>query len=169
MATEKLERIYTVNLSGAMETPRTNRAPKAVEILRKFIARHMKARDGIVTLSNATNAFIWSRSMQKPPRRIKVRAVKEDGNVMVTLLEEKQPKLKFALKKRAAEGERKAKAAGAKTAKPVEKTEVKKAATAQAETQAPTPVAKPAAQKPFAESRQSMQENAKKPVSRKQI
>ncbi|MFA5105681.1 MAG: 50S ribosomal protein L31e [Candidatus Micrarchaeia archaeon] len=116
MATDKLERIYTVNLSGAYGYPRTKRAIKAVEILRAFIARHMKARDGKVTISNAVNALVWGRSIQKPPRRVKVRAVKEGSDVKVSLVDEKQAKVKFATKKRATAEERKPKAAPKKAA-----------------------------------------------------
>ncbi|HQT45400.1 MAG TPA: 50S ribosomal protein L31e [Candidatus Micrarchaeota archaeon] len=125
MATDKLERIYTVNLTGAYGFPRTKRAIKAVEILRAYIQRHMKARDGRVVLSNATNAFVWARSIQKPPRRIKVKAVKENGNVLVSLMDEKAAKPKFALKKRATAAERKPKKAAA-GAKPAEKAGAKK-------------------------------------------
>ncbi len=152
MATDKLERIYTVNLTGAYGFPRTKRAIKAVEILRAYIQRHMKAREGRVVLSNAANAFVWARSIQKPPRRIKVKAVKENGNVTVTLMDEKAAKPKFALKKRATAAERKPKKAAA-GAKPAEKAGAKKAEkpAAQAEkkpaeaTAPPEPAKKPAA------------------------
>lgn len=93
---DKLERIYTVPLAKAYETVRTKRARRAVALLRSFIARHLKANN--VVISNATNAFLWQRSMQHPPRRIKVRAIKEDDSVRVYLQDEK-PEVKKEEKK----------------------------------------------------------------------
>jgi len=85
----KLERIYTVPLGDAYEAPRDKRAPRAVRLLRTFIARHMKARDQRIILSEALNMFIWSSSIQKPPRRVKVRLIKEDDGVRAYLSDEK--------------------------------------------------------------------------------
>lgn len=83
-----LERIYTVPLAVAYEAPRHKRVPNAVKVLRAFISRHMKS-DGLkVSISASLNDFLWARSIQKPPRKIKIRAVKNDSGVMVTLAEE---------------------------------------------------------------------------------
>ncbi len=144
MAAEKLERIYTVNLTGAFKSPRTKRTPKAVEILREFIARHMKARGGKVVLSNAVNAAVWARSIQKPLRKIKVRAVKENDVTTVSLIDEKPAKQKFAFKKRASPSERKQKGGSKKAEKPAEPKKADKPAAAPAEKKEP---AKAAAQK----------------------
>ncbi len=80
------ERIYTIPLSKAWVSPRKKRAPRAVRILKGFITRHMKPES--ITISGEVNERIWRRGIQKPPRKIRVRAAKdEDGKVSVYLAE----------------------------------------------------------------------------------
>jgi large subunit ribosomal protein L31e len=77
------EKIYTIPLRHVwVVTPRGKRAPRAVRDVRDFVARHMKAEE--VAMSNEVNAALWSRSINKPPRKITVRAVKDkEGKVIV--------------------------------------------------------------------------------------
>ncbi len=78
------ERVYVVPLRKAWVAPRGERAPKAIRILRRFIERHMKTES--VIISNEVNEAVWRRGIEKPPRKIRVRALKdEDGNVTVKL------------------------------------------------------------------------------------
>jgi large subunit ribosomal protein L31e len=84
----KLERIYTIPLGDAFRKPRNQRAPRAVKLLREFAAKHMKA-DGRVVVSEMLNMFIWERSIQKPPRHVKVRLIKDEGEVRAYLADEK--------------------------------------------------------------------------------
>ena len=86
---DKLERIYTIPLREAYEAVRNKRAGKAVKLLRKFAGRHMKAEEEDVLLSMALNEYLWKRSIQKPPRKVKVRLIKEDGKVKAYLADEK--------------------------------------------------------------------------------
>jgi large subunit ribosomal protein L31e len=95
------ERTYTIPLSKAWIMPANKRAPKAMRILRKFIVRHMKVearKEGgeeeegeepvKLVVSNEVNERVWSRGIEKPPRKIRVRAEKdEEGNVTVYLAE----------------------------------------------------------------------------------
>jgi large subunit ribosomal protein L31e len=107
----KLERIYTIPLGEAYEVARNKRVPRAVKMLRAFISRHMKADGERILLSGALNTFLWTRSIQKPPRRVKVRLVKDDGAIRAYLADEKaeEPKKeeKKAEKKEAAKKEEK--------------------------------------------------------------
>ncbi len=81
------ERIYTVPFRIAFLVPRPKRVPRAIRFLRSFIERHMKTEK--VWISPEVNEAIWSRGKKKPPRRIRVRAVKEeDGTVRVYLVED---------------------------------------------------------------------------------
>ncbi|MFH1520428.1 MAG: 50S ribosomal protein L31e [Candidatus Micrarchaeota archaeon] len=89
MVSTKLERIYTVPLGKAYETVRDKRAPRAVKILRAFITRHMKADGEKIVLSENLNKSIWVRSIQKPPRRVKVRLIKEGETIKAYLADEK--------------------------------------------------------------------------------
>jgi len=76
------EKFYTVNLRDVWTAPRKKRAPKAVRILKDFVKRRMKIEDPKV--SNEINKEIWQRSIQKPPRKIMIRAVKDkEGQVII--------------------------------------------------------------------------------------
>ena len=80
------ERIYTIPLAKARHGPRNKRAKKAVRYLREFMERHFKPEALII--SQPVNEKIWSRGIQKPPRKLKVRATKNiDGLVVVYLAE----------------------------------------------------------------------------------
>jgi large subunit ribosomal protein L31e len=124
----ELERIYVVPLRRAYETPRTKRSRKAVKILRSFISRHMKAEEMDVAISEGVNSLIWKRGIQKPPRKIKVRAVKNGEKVVVSLLDEKvkageakEPKPKKEEAKPAEKPKEKEKAEPAKETPPEKK------------------------------------------------
>ncbi len=100
------ERLYTIPLRKLHKVSRTRRAPVAMRIIEDFIVRHMKPeRDGEV-LTKASDArsgsgeekqlfidppvnnYIWSRGIEKPPSKVRVRALKfEDGSVIVHLAE----------------------------------------------------------------------------------
>ena len=90
------ERIYTIPLGRAWVAPRRKRAARAVRLLRGFVERHMKVGVGPeeegeaerLVISNEVNEKIWSRGIEKPPRRIRVRAAKDvEGTVTVYLAE----------------------------------------------------------------------------------
>ncbi|MEM1659167.1 MAG: 50S ribosomal protein L31e [Candidatus Jordarchaeales archaeon] len=73
-------RFYIIPLRKAYYVPRNKRTKKAIKIIREFISRHMKAQR--VLISQRLNEKIWSRGDQKPPRRIKVKAVKDSEGVV---------------------------------------------------------------------------------------
>jgi len=76
------EKAYTVNLREARKAPLKHRAPRAITELRNFVKRHMKVES--VIMSNEINEQVWSRSIEKPPRKLKIRAVKDkEGNVII--------------------------------------------------------------------------------------
>ena len=93
------ERIYTIPLREAWRSPRKNRTPRAIRLIRNFIQRHMKIglkvgleeeeeEEGRLIISNEVNEWVWRRGIEKPPRKVRVRAVKDkDGNVTVYLAE----------------------------------------------------------------------------------
>jgi large subunit ribosomal protein L31e len=87
---EEIERIYTIPLRDAYyKAPRPKRAKRAVSEIRHYLARHLKAEEEKIWLDNPVNEAIWARGIQKPPRRIRVKAIKfEDGVVEVSLPEE---------------------------------------------------------------------------------
>ena len=80
-----LERIYTIPFYPKLNSiPRTKRASKAMRMLRGFIAKHMKSDD--IIISPEVNEAIWKRGIQKPPRKISVRVVKSDDDVVEVYL-----------------------------------------------------------------------------------
>jgi large subunit ribosomal protein L31e len=84
---EAEERIYTVPLGRAYASPKYRRAEKAIAILRGFAERHMKA--SAVEIDPKVNEAIWSRGIERPPRRLRVRLSRdEEGKVRISLAEE---------------------------------------------------------------------------------
>jgi len=82
------ERIYTIPLSRAWIGPRNKRAPRAIRLLRSFILRHMKIDEDSLRISNEVNEHVWSRGIQKPPRKIRVRATKDSEGIVTVRLAE---------------------------------------------------------------------------------
>lgn len=73
------ERLYVVPLGRVWTTPRPYRTPKAVKALKSFIKKHMKVDR--VRIDGKLNQFIWRRSIEKPPRRIRVRVTRDKEGV----------------------------------------------------------------------------------------
>lgn len=96
--TEKTEQEYVIPLRGKFRhVARYKKTPKAVKIIKEFLARHMKIYDrdlNKIKLDKAINEFLWARGIKNPLHKIKVKAVKKDGIVKVELVE-MPAKLKF--------------------------------------------------------------------------
>ena len=76
------EKFYDLNLRRIWNAPREKRTPRAVRFLREFVSQRMKTTE--VLLSEETNSMLWQRGISKPPRKIRVRVVKDkDGRVIV--------------------------------------------------------------------------------------
>ncbi len=93
------ERIYTIPLGKAWVRPPKKRAPRAIHLIKAFITKHMKLAMRVeeeeeaeelpkLVISADVNQKVWSRGIEKPPRKIRVRAAKDkDGNVTIFLAE----------------------------------------------------------------------------------
>ena len=93
------ERFYTIPLSRALVRPPKKRAPRAMQLIKAFITKHMKLEMKVaeeeeeeelprLIINGDVNEKVWGRGIEKPPRKIKVRATKDkDGNVTVYLAE----------------------------------------------------------------------------------
>ena len=87
MAASLEERIYVIPLREARRMPRWKRSNGAIKDIRKYLSRHMKTAD--IKLDKSINEMVWSRGSEKPPSRIRVRAMKmEDGQVQAELAPE---------------------------------------------------------------------------------
>lgn len=75
-----VERFFTIPLRNL--APRWRRAEKAAFRVRAHLARHLKADPALVNLDPSIHGALFARGARKPPRRIRVRAMKfEDGVV----------------------------------------------------------------------------------------
>jgi large subunit ribosomal protein L31e len=84
---ENLTRVYTINLGRAWLTPQHKRTDRVVNMIREFATKHMKSDE--IKLEQDLNRQIWSRGKTNPPRKVRVKMVKdEDGVVTVSLYEE---------------------------------------------------------------------------------
>jgi len=93
------ERIYTIPLGKAWIMPPRKRTPRAMRMIRAFITKHMKLgakkeeeeeEEELpkLIISNEVNERVWRRGVEKPPRKIRVKAAKDkDGNITVYLAE----------------------------------------------------------------------------------
>ena len=91
------EKTYTIPLGKALIMPPRKRAPRAMHMIRAYIVKHMKIPSHAeeedeeapaVRITNELNERIWGRGIEKPPRKIRVRATKDsEGNVTVHLAE----------------------------------------------------------------------------------
>ena len=93
------ERIYTIPLGKAWVRPPKKRAPRAMHMVKAFVTKHMKLDMRVeeeeekeelprLIVSNDVNEKVWCRGIEKPPRKIRVRAAKDkEGNVTVFLAE----------------------------------------------------------------------------------
>lgn len=98
-----VERLYTIPLRGL--DPRWRRAEKAVFRVRSFLARHLKADPALVKLDPSIPEALFARGLRKPPRRIRVRAMKfEDGGVEAETAEKAQARAASAKKRKGKAG-----------------------------------------------------------------
>ena len=76
------EKFYDLNLRRIWTAPREKRTPRAVRYVRQYAASRMKTDN--VSLSEETNSLLWNRGISKPPRKIRIRVVKDkEGKVIV--------------------------------------------------------------------------------------
>jgi len=86
---EEEERILNIPLRATKSAPRTKRAKRAISEIREQVTKHLKADEKDVWIDGALNERIWSRGIQNPPSKIRVKAIKfEDGLVEVSLADE---------------------------------------------------------------------------------
>ncbi len=80
---ESEERIYTINLSKVVLTPKRRRSERAINMIKEFAKKHMKAE--ISKIDEELNKMVWKKGIRKPPRSIRVKIVREsDGSVKVS-------------------------------------------------------------------------------------
>jgi large subunit ribosomal protein L31e len=86
---ENLTRVYTINLGRAWITPEHKRTDRVVNMIRQFAVKHMKSDD--VKLDQDLNRQLWSRGKTNPPRKVRVKMVKDEDDVVTISLYEDAP------------------------------------------------------------------------------
>ncbi len=91
------EKTYTIPLGKALIMPPRKRSPRAMHMIRAFVMKHMKIpsraeeedeEPPTLIITQEVNEHVWSKGIEKPPRKIRVRATKDkEGNVTVHLAE----------------------------------------------------------------------------------
>ncbi len=64
--------IHTINLSKAYNKSRKRRIKGVIQVIRDYVAKH-KRKEAVIT--RELNSIILERSIEKPPRKMKVRLV----------------------------------------------------------------------------------------------
>src|SRR5919198_6402190 len=84
---DSITRVYTINLGKAWISPQHRRTNRVINMIREFARKHMKSDE--IKLEQDLNRQIWSRGKTNPPRKVRVKMVKdEDGVVTVSLYED---------------------------------------------------------------------------------
>jgi len=84
---ETVARIYTINFGKAWLTPKHRRTDRVVNMIKEFATKHMKSSQ--VKIDQDLNRYIWQKGKTNPPRKVRVRIVKdEDDQVIVSLYED---------------------------------------------------------------------------------
>ena len=84
---ESLSRVYAINLGKAWLTPRYRRTDRVINMVREFAIKNMKSDE--VKIDQDLSRHIWARGKTNPPRKVRVKMVKdEDDIVTVSLYEE---------------------------------------------------------------------------------
>lgn len=80
------EQIYTIPLRAVKYVPRWQRSKKAVNEVFRYLEQHTKTDRELIRMDPEISEKIWDRGAEKPPSRIRVKAMKfEDGVVEAEL------------------------------------------------------------------------------------
>lgn len=159
MSTESIERIYTINLGKVLLSPNNQRAKRAINMIREFATKHMKSEN--VKIEEEISHLVWARGIRHPPRKIRVKITKDDGNVIVSKYQEEKKAEESSKKsdKKSDDKKKTGKKSGDKSKKEEKKVEEKK--TEEKPKKEETP--KKAEEKPKQEEKKTESKAEKKP------
>ena len=81
-----VERVYTIPLRDL--TPKWRRSERAIFAIRRYLSKHLKASPANINIDKTINEKVFERGARKPPRKIRVRAMKFEDGVVETELKE---------------------------------------------------------------------------------
>lgn len=77
---EELSRVYTINLSKVWLSPENRRTKRAINMIKEFATRHMKSEE--IKIDEELNRQMWKRGIRHPPRRVRVKMVKDEDDIV---------------------------------------------------------------------------------------
>jgi len=98
-----------------VKVPEYVKTKKAMNAIKKFIARHMKVEE--VKIGQQLNLYMWKRGRKNPPPRVKVKSIKEEEDGKTIALVE-LPEAQFQKKKKEEKTKTKKKITEEKTKEP---------------------------------------------------
>jgi len=83
--------IHVIPLKYVYFGRRKNRADRVIRLIRKYVKRHFKEAEKII-IDSLVNEYVWSRSREKPPRRVvvEIRFDKNEKIARVLLVRQKK-------------------------------------------------------------------------------
>ena len=81
-------KVFTIPLKKAFRKSRDKRAKYAINLIREFVARHLKISEEKIKIGKFLNELIW-KSPKSPPRRVKVSVTKMEEYYAVELFGKK--------------------------------------------------------------------------------
>ena len=78
---ENLTRVYTINLGRAWITPEHKRTDRVINLIKEFAKKHMKTEE--IKIDQDLNRQIWNRGKSNPPRKVRVKMVKDDNGIVI--------------------------------------------------------------------------------------
>jgi len=76
-----------ISLREIVYVSRKRRSPAAVSLLRRKVARYAKVPLENIWIDDQVNKLIWSRGIEKPPKKLRVKILKiEENNSAEVLL-----------------------------------------------------------------------------------
>ncbi len=94
---DEVEMVFTVPLTVTKQVPKTKRAPRAIKEIKDYVRQHLADKSASkedvpekdVWIDYRLNEHLWSKGIEHPPSRVRVKAIRfEDGLIEVSLPEE---------------------------------------------------------------------------------
>ena len=93
------EKKYVVSFVSLYKHPRPKRAFRAINLLKRFVFKHLRVKGENVAISQQLNQAIWAKGREHIPRKLEIKIVKAEEKANVYLATEKIEKPKKEEKK----------------------------------------------------------------------
>ena len=84
-----IEKKFKIPLKSVYSAPRQKRARRTITAIKRFMAKHVRAKPEDVLISNKVNEYVWSRGREHPPKNVEVKIIIAEGKTNVYLQTEK--------------------------------------------------------------------------------